>query len=68
MAMQNIFRLPEILFYGQKMHQFPLNTLNTLIAQGSDDFIEIHKIVDENAALIAELSGTYKTQPEKRYC
>ena len=65
MAMQNIFRLPEILFYGQKMHQFPLNTL---IAQGSDDFIEIHQIVDENAALIAELSGTYKTQPEKRYC
>ena len=47
------------------MHQFPLNTL---IAQGSDDFIEIHQIIDENTALIAELSGTYKTQPEKRYC
>ena len=66
MAMQNIFRLPEILFlWTKKMHQFPLNTL---IAQGSDDFIEIHQIIDENTALIAELSGTYKTQPEKRYC
>ncbi|MBR7002459.1 MAG: hypothetical protein IKI11_07365, partial [Neisseriaceae bacterium] len=45
------------------MHKFPLNTL---IAAGSDDFIEIHQIVDENAALISELSGTYKTQPEIR--
>ena len=35
------------------MHKFPLNTL---IATGSDDFIEIHQIVDENAALISELS------------
>ena len=50
------------------MHQFPLNTLNTLIAQGSDDFIEIHQIIAENAPLISELSETYKTQPEKRYC
>ena len=45
------------------MHKFPLNTL---IAAGSDDFIEIHQIVDENAPFIAELSGTYKTQPEIR--
>lgn len=45
------------------MHKFPLNTL---IATGSDDFIEIHQIVDENAPFIAELSGTYKTQPEIR--
>ncbi|MBQ9258422.1 MAG: sugar O-acetyltransferase [Neisseriaceae bacterium] len=45
------------------MHKFPLNTL---IAAGSDDFIEIHKIVDENAPLISELSGTYKTQAEIR--
>ena len=51
MAMQNIFRLPEILFYGKKMHQFPLNTL---IAQGSDDFIEIHQIIDKNTPLISE--------------
>ena len=45
------------------MHKFPLNTL---ITAGSDDFIEIHQIVDENAPFIAELSGTYKTQAEIR--
>ncbi|MBR5941692.1 MAG: maltose O-acetyltransferase [Neisseriaceae bacterium] len=45
------------------MHHFPLNQL---IPAGSDDFIAIHKIVTENAPLIAKLSSTYLEQTEIR--
>ena len=45
------------------MHNFPLNKL---IPVGSEDFIEIHKIVDENAPLIAKLSSGFINQNEIR--
>lgn len=40
--------------------------LNTLIAKDSDLFADIHRIVDENAPLVAELNTGYKTQAQVR--
>ena len=39
---------------------------NQTIAPDSDLFAEIHRIVAENAPLIAELSGAYRSQAEIR--
>lgn len=45
------------------MHNFPLHTP---IAKDSDDFINIHQIVAENAPKIADLSGSFKSQNDIR--
>ena len=41
------------------MHNFPIDQI---IPAGSPLFNEIHRIADENAPKIAELSGTFRTQ------
>ncbi len=45
------------------MHDFPLDQL---IGEGSPEFEEIHRIVAENAPLIAQLGGGYLEQPKIR--